>query len=133
MTAALLCSGQGGPLRSMFALLECAALAQPVFTAATSFLGADPRALVTKADDAALRCNRTSQILCVTRALAAAACLELNGPLVIAGYSVGEMAAWCIAGLWSIEETFKLTIIRAQMMDETDREGGGLGFIRGLN
>jgi [acyl-carrier-protein] S-malonyltransferase len=134
MTLALLCSGQGGAPRGMFTLFECAEPAQPIFAAAAaaSVLGSDPRALVAEADDAALRCNRTSQILCVTRALAAAACLELEGPFLIAGYSVGEMAAWGIAGLWSIEETFRLTVVRAELMDAADRGAGGLGFIRGL-
>jgi [acyl-carrier-protein] S-malonyltransferase len=133
MTLALLCSGQGLQSRGMLALFEGADPARPVFTAAASVLGADPRGLVAEAAEAALHDNRMSQVLCVTRALAAAACLELDGPLLIAGYSVGEMAAWGIAGLWSAQETVRLTAIRAELMDKADGGDGGLGFIRGLN
>jgi [acyl-carrier-protein] S-malonyltransferase len=103
-----------------------------VFTAAASVLGVDLRALVADADEAALHVNRTSQILCVTRALAAAACLELDGSVLVAGYSVGEMAAWGVAGLWSTEETLRLTAIRAELMDRADGGSGGLGYVRGL-
>ncbi|WP_158914183.1 acyltransferase domain-containing protein [Caulobacter sp. S45] len=133
MSLALLCSGQGRQARGMFALFDGADAAQPVFDAAASVLGADPRALVAEADEATLHNNRIGQILCVTRALAAAACLELDSPLLIAGYSVGEMAAWGVAGLWSAEETIRLTAIRAELMDQADSGGGGLGFIRGLD
>jgi [acyl-carrier-protein] S-malonyltransferase len=133
VSLALLCSGQGRQARGMFALFDGADAAQPVFDAAASVLGADPRALVAEADEATLHNNRISQILCVTRALAAAACLELDSPLLIAGYSVGEMAAWGVAGLWSAEETIRLTAIRAELMDQADSGGGGLGFIRGLD
>jgi len=133
VSLALLCSGQGRQARGMFALFDGADAAQPVFDAAASVLGADPRALVAEADEATLHNNRISQILCVTRALAAAACLELDSPLLVAGYSVGEMAAWGVAGFWSAQETIRLTAIRAELMDQADGGDGGLGFIRGLD
>ena len=133
MTAALLCSGQGRQARGMFGMFEGAGAAEPVFAAAASVLGAEPRRRAAEADEATLHDNRTGQILCVTRALAAAACLELHGSFLIAGYSVGEMAAWGIAGLWTSEETVRLTAIRAELMDKADGGSGGLGFIRGLD
>jgi len=132
MTLALLCSGQGLQSRRMLDLFDDAVSAQPVFAAAASVLGADPRAVLAQADEATLHGNRTSQVFCVTRALAAAACLDLDRPLLVAGYSVGEMAAWGVAGFWSPQETLRLTSIRAELMDKADGGGGGLGFIRGL-
>jgi [acyl-carrier-protein] S-malonyltransferase len=132
MTLAILCSGQGLQSRGMFELFEGADSSHPVFEAAASILGAEPRTLVAEADEATLHDNHISQILCVTRALAAAASLELDGPMLIAGYSVGEMAAWGIAGLWSTHETIRLTRARAELMGTTDGARGGLGFIRGL-
>jgi len=133
MTLALLCSGQGLQSRDMFALFDRVGPAQPVFTAAASLLGGDSLEMLAQADETTLHVNRTSQVLCVTRALAAAASLELDGPLLVAGYSVGEMAAWGVAGLWSPCETLRLTAIRAELMDKADGGGGGLGFIRGLD
>lgn len=132
MTLALLCSGQGRQGRDMFALVADAPPAAPILAAAGTLLGQDVDALLGSADDAALYANRTSQILCVTRGLAVAACLELAGPVLVAGYSVGEMTAWGVAGLWSPEETVRLTAIRAEAMDAAGGPDDGLGFVRGL-
>ena len=101
----------------------------PVLNEASALLGEDIRAVLRSAD---LHANRTSQILCVARGLVAAACLEPIGPAVVAGYSVGEMAAWGVAGIWSPERTLRLTAVRAEAMDAAGGPDDGLGFVRGL-
>lgn len=132
MTLALLCSGQGRQGREMFDLFADASAATPILAAASAILGHDVVALVREADDAALHANRTSQILCVARGLAAAACIAPQELLLVAGYSVGEMTAWGVAGLWSAEETMRLTAVRAEAMDAAGGPDDGLGFVRGL-
>ncbi|WP_244575460.1 hypothetical protein [Rhizobium sp. 11515TR] len=97
MTLALLCSGQGHQSREMFRLLAAEPEVQPIFEAATAVLGIHPTDFCRTAPEATLHANREGQILCVTRALAIARALFPAGApsdTMVAGYSVGEMAAW---------------------------------------
>nr|WP_281064212.1 acyltransferase domain-containing protein [Sphingomonas sp. PvP018] len=128
----MLCSGQGRQDRAMFDLFVDEPAAAPILAAATAILGQDVHQLVRTAADDRLHANATSQILCVARGLAAATCLEPIGPALVAGYSVGEMTAWGIAGLWSPAATLRLTAARAAAMDAAGGAEDGLGFVRGL-
>jgi len=130
MNLAILCSGQGRQGPATFDLVAADNRAEPVLAAAASLLGADPRALG-RERPSALTENRTGQIVCVARALAVTACLEPLPPITAAGYSVGEMAAWGVVGIWSPAQTLSLVARRAEFMDEAS-EGGGLGYVRGL-
>lgn len=132
MTLALLCSGQGRQDRGMFDLFANEPAAAPIFTDASALLGQDIATLLRTASDADLYANRTSQILCVARGLAAAACLTRTEPHLVAGYSVGEMTAWGVAGVWTPERTLRLTAVRAEAMDAVSGVDDCLGFIRGL-
>jgi [acyl-carrier-protein] S-malonyltransferase len=99
---AILCSGQGYQGADMFDLLADAPEAGPVFKRARLVLdGQDPRELVRRATNDALHADKVGQILCCTQAIAAWAALSamVPRPLVVAGYSVGELAAWGVAGL----------------------------------
>lgn len=131
---ALLCSGQGKQNRRMFDLFANSSEAEAVFAAAREVLGADPRQLVADAEDGVLQRNRVSQLLNVTRALVAHHCLRAAMPprALVAGYSVGEMGAWGIAGIWSFVDTLLLTARRAELMDEVSPHDDALGFVRGL-
>ncbi|MDE2238431.1 MAG: acyltransferase domain-containing protein, partial [Rhodospirillales bacterium] len=130
---ALLCGGQGLVSAGMFTLTADAAEAQPVFESATALLGADPRALVNKPAEEITK-NQTSQILSVTASLAHFAVLAPALPprVLVTGYSVGEMAAWSLAGIWTAAEALRLTALRAQAMDEASRVPGRLCYVRGL-
>jgi [acyl-carrier-protein] S-malonyltransferase len=132
---ALLCSGQGRQTQAMFDLFANAPDGEPIFAAASDLLGDDPRRFIHRVDDAALHDNRASQLLCVTRALVAHSCLASALPqtLLLAGYSVGELAAWGVAGIWSAANTLQLTARRADIMDQTSGANDTLGFVRGLN
>ncbi|WP_428668520.1 acyltransferase domain-containing protein [Reyranella sp.] len=135
MTLALLCSGQGRQHRDMFALAGDAPEAAGLFAHAARLLGGrDPRELVRRDSDEALHANRTGQILCTLEALGAAAALRdaLPDRLVVAGYSVGEVAGWGVAGLFSPTDTLDLVARRAEIMDAVSPAGDGLLFVRGL-
>jgi [acyl-carrier-protein] S-malonyltransferase len=132
---ALLCAGQGTLSSTTFELVADRPAAEPVFAAATVYLGRDPRDLILTGDADELSTNHISQILTVTAALAIHACVAdlLPKPIAVTGYSVGEMAAWSIAGIWTAEEALRLTDIRARLMENVAAPGGRLGYIRGLD
>jgi [acyl-carrier-protein] S-malonyltransferase len=118
----------------MFALTADAPAAAAVFAAAAAALGRDPRAFVRDTAEAALHANAAGQILCVTQALASFAALGIapGTRLTLAGYSIGELAAWGCAGLFSAVSTLELAALRAAAMDEASGPDDGLAFVRGL-
>ena len=131
---AILCSGQGFQTPDMFDLLADVPEAAPIFAAATAALGRDPRD-VARGDPEHAHRNRTAQILCCTQALAAAAVLRprLEGEVVVAGYSVGELAAWGVAGLFDAPTILQLAVERAALMDAATSQPSGLAAVRGLD
>ena len=133
---AILCSGQGLQAAGMFDLLADAPEAEHVFEAAKGALGGhDPRELVRQAGAADLHANKIAQILCCTQAMAAWAVLgsDVPPPLVVAGYSVGELAAWGVAGVFDAAEIIGLAAKRASAMDDYTTQESGLAAIRGLS
>jgi [acyl-carrier-protein] S-malonyltransferase len=132
MSLAILCSGQGTQHKDMFALTADAPEAASVFAAAAHALGVDPRAFVREKDAAALQTNAAGQILCVAQALAAFAALHPAPRLTLAGYSIGELAAWGCAGVFSPAATVDLARRRAALMDAASGSDDGLAFLRGL-
>ncbi|MEI9951279.1 MAG: acyltransferase domain-containing protein [Pseudomonadota bacterium] len=135
MSTAVLCSGQGYQGAGMFDLLADVPQATPVFKAAQVALnGRDARQFVREASADELHSDRVGQILCCTQALAAWAVLGALAPrpLVVAGYSAGELAAWGVAGLFDAEQVLSLTVQRAAAMDEATTQPSGLVAIRGL-
>lgn len=136
MTLAVLCSGQGPQHREMFALTGNAPGAANLFAHAAALCGGnDPRTMVQTDTDDGLHRNRVGQVLCTLQSLAAASILRDVWPrrLVIAGYSVGEVAAWGVAGLLDALVTLDLAAQRADLMDGASLPGDGLLFVRGLS
>ena len=132
---AILCSGQGAQNAAMFAVLADAPAAAPVFAAAKCVLGGtDPRDLVQQAGDDAIHADKAGQILCCTQAMAAWAIIKdrLPRPLLVAGYSVGELAAWGVAGLLDAAGVIELAAQRAAAMDAATLLPSGLAAVRGL-
>ena len=134
MALAILCPGQGGQHSEMFALTGDAPEAAGLFAHAAGLLGGkEPRELVR--DGEALHRNRAGQILCTVQALAAATALRdaMPGRIIVAGYSVGEVAAWGVGGLLGAADTLDLVASRAEVMDAATQPGDGLMFVRGLS
>jgi [acyl-carrier-protein] S-malonyltransferase len=131
---AILCSGQGGQHSAMFDLVADCPEAESVFAAGAGMLGEDPRRFVKEADPADLFSNLSGQILCCTQALAAWAALDTVRPTraVIAGYSIGELAAWGCAGAFDELSILRLAQRRAAVMDEAAPKESGLAVITGL-
>lgn len=129
---AFLCSGQGGQHAGMFDLVADSRAAQPVFAAASRVIGQDPRTLVR--GGAAIFEGVAAQVLCCTQALATWAALDRGGKgrAVLAGYSVGELAAWGCAGALDVEATLSLARRRAMLMHDASLPDQGLAGIVGL-
>lgn len=136
MPLAILCSGQGNQHAGMFDLTADSPAAADLFRVASDLLGGrDPRQLV-QADRAAdLEEDRTAQVLCVLAALSFCAALAdgLPSDRLVAGYSVGELAAWGLAGVFDGTETLRLAAARAEVMDAVCDGPQGLLFVRGLS
>ncbi|MBF5013774.1 malonate decarboxylase subunit epsilon [Burkholderia pseudomultivorans] len=135
MTLAILCSGQGAQRADMFDLTGAAPQADALFAHAGRLLGDDPRTWVRQAGPDALRENRAAQILCTVQALAAAALLEAAWPRrrCVAGYSVGEVASWSVAGIVDPHDALDLAAARAQAMDAASDGDERMAFVRGLS
>ena len=58
---------------------------------------------------------------------------RLSGSVVVAGYSVGEVAAWGADGALNLIDTLDLVARRADAMDAAATPGEGLLYIRGLS
>lgn len=134
MSLAILCSGQGGQHPGMFGLTGRATQAASLFAHAESWLGEDPRSWVQGANAQRLSENRHAQLLCVLQTLAAAAMLgdDLPDACCIAGYSVGELAAWSVAGVLPPHATLALAVARADAMDAACTAHQGMVAVRGL-
>ena len=131
---AILCSGQGAQHPEMFDLCRDSPASEPIFIAAGELLGKDPRRFVVEATPKALFADRAGQILCCTQALALWAALGVQRPAraIMAGYSVGEVAAWGCAGALDAGTTLRLVDRRAAIMDAVAPANGGLAGIIGL-
>ena len=134
MTLALRCGGPGTLSADMYRLTADQPIAAPIFAKAAELLGGDPRHPEALEIEAGFGANRIAQILVVTASLALHACLSPALPerLIAAGYSVGEMAAWSIAGIWSASDTLDLCARRAAAMDQAGGSHGRLAYVRGL-
>jgi [acyl-carrier-protein] S-malonyltransferase len=132
--AAILCSGQGDQHPAMFDLVASSPEAEPIFAAAAEVFGQDTRQFVRKAAPADLFSDRAGQILCCTQALAMRAALGAAWPAraVIAGYSIGELAAWGCAGAVDGPGILRLAERRAAAMDAAAPKESGLAAIVGL-
>ena len=134
MTCALLFSGQGTQHAGMLPWLEASAAAAPTLAAMQAITGTDWR---TRLEDPQQRsANDFAQPLVVGTALAAWAALApmMPGPpAIVAGYSVGELAAFAAAGVFTADNALALAQARARMMDEAaPAEATGLVAISGL-
>jgi [acyl-carrier-protein] S-malonyltransferase len=130
----LLCSGQGRQHAGMFDLTGDVAAAADLFEHARRLLGNDPRSWIRTASRDALSDNRTAQILCTLQAVSAAVALADIWPeqRCVAGYSVGEVAAWHVAGLLAADDALDLIAERARIMEAARISEQGMLSIRGL-
>jgi [acyl-carrier-protein] S-malonyltransferase len=119
MAYVLLFSGQANQHADMLPWLESAPAAAPVLRQMEARIGSDWRAAL--ADPLRRADNGFAQVVITGTALAAWAALQaagLSAPLAVAGYSVGELAAFAAAGAFSPASAMALAQERARCMDQ---------------
>ncbi len=57
----------------------------------------------------------------------------LEAPMILAGYSLGEVSAWCCSMNVSFEQGLQIVSMRATIMQDAADEHGGLMSVQGLN
>jgi len=118
MTFAVLFPGQGNQHPHMLPWLESEPASATVVATMTRMLGEDWRERAR--DEHWLNSNEVAQVLVTGTSLAAWAELapRLPGPpAIVAGYSVGELAAFAGAGVFDPQQALELAVRRAEEMD----------------
>jgi [acyl-carrier-protein] S-malonyltransferase len=127
----LLCPGQGDQTPGMFAVLKDDSRARPVWEIFSHETGCDPFALSSQQ----MQVNRIAQpLVCAFQLAVWAAIGDALAPVrALAGYSVGELAAYGCAGALGARDVLALARTRAALMDEAFRGGGAMLAVRGLD
>lgn len=116
---ALLCSGQGGQHPGMFDLARADRNAGMLLDqwALDSIFGMPLDTVL--AENTLLFSNRIAQPLIVAATLATWAAIKNHVPVpaLVAGYSIGEVAAYGVAGALAAEDAIDLAVSRARLMD----------------
>ncbi|WP_329810852.1 malonate decarboxylase subunit epsilon [Stenotrophomonas sp. SMYL8] len=131
MSLALLCPGQGAQHAAMFDRVRDLAAARPVLDATSELLGRDVFAAA--AADDRFDNVRAQPLLCAASLAHWQGLREvLPTPTVIAGYSIGELAAHAIAGGVDAATCLALAAQRALLMDSASPADAGLQAVLGL-
>ena len=119
MSLALLFPGQGTQHVATLPWLDSRQEAAATLQLLASTLGVDWRSRL--ADPTWATANRVAQLLITGLSIAAWQCLatKLPAPAVIAGYSVGELAAFCAAGVFDAATAMSLAQDRADAMERS--------------
>lgn len=118
----------------MFALALQSVAAAEWLDAYSAAAGVDVVALARNGSGTELFSNRNGQLLVCAAAVANWVALStmVPQPLLFAGYSAGEMAAYGCAGAWTAEELAHIVSQRADCMDAAAPVDGGLMAVKGM-
>lgn len=116
---ALLCPGQGGQRSDMFALARTDQRAGMLLEQWLSDAQPGTPLATILSDDALLFSNLMAQPLIVAATLATWEAIknEVSAPALVAGYSIGELAAYGVAGALAAADAVALAASRARLMD----------------
>ena len=119
MSLALLFPGQGTQHPAMLSWLDAEPAARDALVLLSATLGADWRSRL--ADETWSSSNMVAQSLLTGLGIAAWNCVApgIPGPVVCAGYSVGELPAFCAAGVFDAPTAMQLARDRAAAMDRS--------------
>ena len=125
---AALFGGQGAQYPGMGkSLFDASAQAREVYECASDILGMDMAKISFEGSAEELTRTAICQPATFTHALAAweASAGQIPAPSAVAGHSVGEYAALCCAGAFSMEDGFRLIGARAKVMESAARSAAG--------
>ncbi len=114
----LLCPGQGGQHADMFALARADAKAAALLDRLAGRLAIEPVGKPV-GEPGHVFSNRVAQpaIVAATLAMWRALADSAPAPALVAGYSVGELAAYGVAGALTMDDAVRLAQVRAAAMD----------------
>ena len=122
---ALLCPGQGGQHPDMFALTRIDAQAAVLLDQWLSDAQLGIPLDIILSDQALLFSNRMAQPLIVATTLMTWEAIknDVPAPALVAGYSIGELAAYGVAGALTATDAVALAAARARIMDACMKAG----------
>lgn len=131
MSLALLCPGQGAQHAAMFDRVRELPAARDVLASASAVLGRDVFAAA--ADEARFDNALAQPLLCAATLAHWHGLREaLPAPLLVAGYSIGELAAHAVAGGFDAGTCLALAAQRAHLMDTASPADAGMQAVLGL-
>lgn len=130
VTTVFMASGQGSQKPGMGVSLLGVPEVAEAFECASDVFGRDIVALVnSEGEDAAAQLNETrnAQVAIATLSIGTGRALMARGiaPDALLGFSLGQISALALAGMLSLEDTFKLIDVRSRVMDEAARSHPG--------
>ncbi|MFV0399582.1 MAG: ACP S-malonyltransferase [Oscillospiraceae bacterium] len=128
---AALFSGQGSQYPGMGReLRETSAAAREVYACGGEILGMDIAKISAEGTEEELAATSVSQpaIFALSVASFRAAMEEMEASAAVAGHSLGEFAALCCAGAYSLEDGFRIIAARAAAMDRAAKTAKGAMF-----
>ncbi|MEQ3438751.1 malonate decarboxylase subunit epsilon [Stenotrophomonas maltophilia] len=131
MSLALLCSGQGAQHAAMFDRVRDLPAARHTLDVASTVLGRDVFSAAA-ADDRFDNAQAQPLLCAATLAQWQGVRDNVPTPTLIAGYSIGELAAHAIAGSFDATTCLALAAQRAQLMDGASPADAGLQAVLGL-
>ncbi|GAB2182101.1 malonate decarboxylase subunit epsilon [Denitratisoma sp. agr-D3] len=131
MRLVVLCSGQAGQRAGMLDRLLGQADAHGVLAAASGVLGEDVATWWHRLTERDIFANANAQFAIALYQVARwqAVASRLPTPCRVAGYSLGELIAWHVAGALDVAETLRLAALRGRLMDAAAPEGGDNGCL----
>lgn len=115
---ALLCSGQAGQHAGMFDLVRSDPQAAQLLQSwpLEEVCGRPLQDML--ADEAGMFANLVAQPLVIAAALSTWEAIRhiVPSPALVAGYSIGELASWSVAGALAPEQTIRLAAVRAKLL-----------------
>ncbi len=132
---AIACPGQGSQHHGMLDALPSGHDADRLLDAAEALTGLALRDVASAGTPEQLADTRAAQpLLYLTDWAWGAALLDAGvGPVVLAGHSLGELAALALAGVYSVEAGLELVVERSRLMAECARSTpGGMAAVLGL-
>jgi [acyl-carrier-protein] S-malonyltransferase len=131
---ALLCPGQGGQHAAMLDLAAATPAGAAALRRCGDALGWDPVARARRGGEGVYANAVAQPLVCAAEAATWAALREaLPAPVLVLGYSLGELAAYACAGALAPEAAVSLSVERAAAMDAASPAGAGLLALRGLS
>ena len=128
----ILCPGQGGQRAGMLDLAAATPAGAEAIRRASAASGLELAAL-SRGGPGAFRNAVAQPLLCAVQYATWAALRDaVPRPRVVAGYSLGELAAYGCAGALGAEDLVALAARRAAAMDAAARGAGGLLGVRGI-